>query len=543
MTISASELNKYRYEGNGATDTFSFPSRVYANTDLVVQILTRATDAVVETLTISTDYTVTIAANGTASVQVTNVSKIPSSTQDIFIKRSLPKSQSLSLPTGTVFPAKSVETSLDKVTSIIQDQQEELDRAVKVAVTSTLTDLELPAPDAGKALKWKATEDGFENTDVDIDDAIAQTASDAVTTAANAALTAADVIAAQAAADEAALSAAKLSGTSTTSVAIGTGTKVFTTQSGKFFDDSFVLITSDADENNYMHGLASYTGTTLTVDVTTIGGSGTLADWTIKVSGAKGATGATGAAGSVTDGDKGDITVSGTGATWTIDNNAVTYAKIQQVSANLRVLGNISGGAGAVAEVVINDDDTMASASATTLSTDEAIKAYVDANSGSLTLISTSTPTGVATVDFTSIPQTYSALIVSFSGISCDTTTRAFKITSNAGAGLGSETHLFHQIEGTTVSSGIAQTNMVNTGNQTNSQVAYGAMVITGYQSGSVTKYDGYFSLADGNAPNSFQGVIGAAASPNTGALVGLRFYWSGSGDFDAGTINLYGVK
>jgi len=59
----------------------------------------------------------------------------------------------------------------------------------------------------------------------------------------------------------------------------------------------------------------------------------------------------TDSAGGVTDGDKGDITVTGSGATWTIDNDVVTYAKMQNVSATDRFLGRDTAGAGDVEEI------------------------------------------------------------------------------------------------------------------------------------------------------------------------------------------------
>ncbi len=142
---------------------------------------------------------------------------------------------------------------------------------------------------------------------IDLTTTVAATAADAVSTAADVVLTNADVVttnadAASTAADviAAASAAIGLMSTSTTSLAIGTGSKVFTTQAGKAYTAGLpMFISSDASPTvNYMFGtVTSYSGTTLTINVTDIGGSGTLADWTITVAGIKGATGSTGATG------------------------------------------------------------------------------------------------------------------------------------------------------------------------------------------------------------------------------------------------------
>jgi len=57
-------------------------------------------------------------------------------------------------------------------------------------------------------------------------------------------------------------------------------------------------------------------------------------------------------AGGVSDGDKGDVTVSGSGTTFTVDNSAITYAKIQNVSAS-KILGRGDSGTGAPQELTI----------------------------------------------------------------------------------------------------------------------------------------------------------------------------------------------
>lgn len=80
---------------------------------------------------------------------------------------------------------------------------------------------------------------------------------------------------------------------SSTSNTVGTGTKTFTVPSALGFQaGQFVLVQQNGNTSNYMGGrITSYSGTTLVTSMTAFGGSGTLSNWTIDVSGAPGATG------------------------------------------------------------------------------------------------------------------------------------------------------------------------------------------------------------------------------------------------------------
>jgi hypothetical protein len=79
------------------------------------------------------------------------------------------------------------------------------------------------------------------------------------------------------------------------------------------------------------------------------------------------------------DGDKGDITVTSSGSVWTIDNDVVSYSKIQNVSNTDRLLGRVSSGSGDIEEIIFTDfaqgllDDIDASTARATLEFDEAV--------------------------------------------------------------------------------------------------------------------------------------------------------------------------
>ena len=89
----------------------------------------------------------------------------------------------------------------------------------------------------------------------------------------------------------------------------------------------------------------------LAVDGVTITGSGTFADPLV-------------AATSVADGDKGDVTVSASGATWTVDNDVVSFAKMQNIATD-KLLGRSTAGSGDPEEITIGAGLTLSAGTLT----------------------------------------------------------------------------------------------------------------------------------------------------------------------------------
>ena len=99
--------------------------------------------------------------------------------------------------------------------------------------------------------------------------------------------------------------------------------------------------------------------------------------WALRLSGG------TGDGGTITDGDKGDISVAGGGTTWTLDPSAVTYAKLQSTSAPSLLLGRGAGSAGTPQEITLGPNCTM---TGTVLNCSGSEGGVADGDKGDLTI-------------------------------------------------------------------------------------------------------------------------------------------------------------
>ena len=151
MTVSSTTV-KNSYSGNGSTTQFAYGYKIFADSDLIVIIRTDSTGA--ETVkTLTTHYTVSGAGDASGGNVTFTSGNTPASGQTVVIIREVPQTQAIDYIANDPFPAESHEEGLDRGTMTTQQVQEELNRAIKLSRTNTMTSTEFTVGATDRANK------------------------------------------------------------------------------------------------------------------------------------------------------------------------------------------------------------------------------------------------------------------------------------------------------------------------------------------------------------------------------------------------------
>ena len=162
-----SETTRVKYTCDGTTTVYAYPFTIYEDDDLLAVKSLTATGAET-TLVLNTDYTVSGAGvTGGGNLTLTAGSVCPSG-YNLTILRNIELTQETDYVDGQAFSAESLESAIDKVTLIQQQQAEAIGRAPKLPKTSSITDIALPNPAANNYLGWNAGATGLENKTIPV---------------------------------------------------------------------------------------------------------------------------------------------------------------------------------------------------------------------------------------------------------------------------------------------------------------------------------------------------------------------------------------
>lgn len=157
MTI-ASSTNKHIYQGNGATKEWPFTFKIFNESDIQVYI----TDASGTETKLTTGYRVDTQ-NGYVEYPYPSGDPLPSGWK-ITLLRIVHLVQETDLVNQGPFFAEVIEESLDRLTVIDQQQQEVLDRAIRLPVSAGAVSAELPVPTPLHSFRWNAAGTALETT-------------------------------------------------------------------------------------------------------------------------------------------------------------------------------------------------------------------------------------------------------------------------------------------------------------------------------------------------------------------------------------------
>tara|TARA_E500000178_G_scaffold355184_1_gene426878 strand:- start:427 stop:1632 length:1206 start_codon:yes stop_codon:yes gene_type:complete len=150
MTISSTTV-KNSYSGNGSTTQFAYSFKIFADSDL--QVIIRSSTGTETVKTITTHYTVAGAGNANGGSVTFTSGNIPASGETVVLRRAVPQTQAIDYIANDPFPAESHEEGLDRATMTTQQIQEELNRAIKLSRTNTMTSTEFTTSASDRANK------------------------------------------------------------------------------------------------------------------------------------------------------------------------------------------------------------------------------------------------------------------------------------------------------------------------------------------------------------------------------------------------------
>ena len=149
MTISTTII-KSSYSGNGSTTAFTYNFKITDQDD--IQVIIRSANGTETVKTLSTHYTVA-GVGGNSGTVTFQSGHIPVNGETVLLRRATPKTQAMDLIDNDPMSADTIETAHDKVISITQELQEQIDRSLKLSRTNTMTSTEFTNSATDRASK------------------------------------------------------------------------------------------------------------------------------------------------------------------------------------------------------------------------------------------------------------------------------------------------------------------------------------------------------------------------------------------------------
>lgn len=148
MTVSSTTVKK-SYNGNGSTAAFTYDFLINSTAELKVIIRSSTGTETVKSL--SSHYNISDSV-GSGTVTFTS-GNIPASGETVILIRDTNLTQGTDYVENDPFPSASHESALDKLTLQVQEVQEELDRAIKLSRTNTMTSTQFTVGATDRASK------------------------------------------------------------------------------------------------------------------------------------------------------------------------------------------------------------------------------------------------------------------------------------------------------------------------------------------------------------------------------------------------------